>query len=225
MIEQISDADRERVTKAVADAEAKTSAEIVPAIAEASDGYDRPEDVAGIWLAGLGISAVWFLVPAQTELPGSWVEHSSWLWLLLILATGLLAFFVGAFAASQIDWLRKVFTPKSQMSAAVLTRASQAFFDNRIHHTDCSTGVLIYVSLYERQAVVLGDETVSEKLGPTGLEEICNELTAQMKAGHQAVDAVCAAIKATGDKLGTVLPRPSGDQNELKDVLIELGKP
>lgn len=158
-------------------------------------------------------------------MPGSWVEHSSWLWLLLILAAGLLAFFAGAFAASQIDWLRKVFTPKSQMNAAVLTKASQAFFDNRIHHTDCSTGVLIYVSLYERQAVVLGDEAVSEKLGPAGLEQICNELTASMKAGHHVIDAVCTAVKSTGDKLATVLPRQSTDQNELKDVLIELGKP
>lgn len=217
--------EHKRVTNAVEQAEARTSAEIVPVIAQASDSYDRPEDVAGLWLAALAIAGMWFVVPARVQVPGSWEVASSWTWLVLLLGAALVAFLIGAFAASQIDWLRKVFTPKSQMNSAVLIRASQVFFDNRIHHTDCGTGVLIYLSLYERKAVVLGDETVTEKLGTAGLEKICNDLTAHLKSGQNVVDAMCKTIEVTGDQLGSVLPRSSTDQNELKDVLIELGKP
>lgn len=225
MASRYTDEERQRITNAVQRAESKTSAEIVPVIALASDGYDRPEDVAGLWLAALAIAAVWFVVPPRVEVPGSWEVASSWIWLVLLLTAALVAFFGGAFAASQFDWLRKVFTPKSQMEMAVRLRASQVFFDNRIHHTDCGTGVLIYLSLYEGRAVILGDETVTEKIGTAGLERICAELTAAMKSGQDAISAVCSAITVTGDELAATLPRLSGDQNELKNVLVELGKP
>ena len=50
----ITDADRQRINAAIADAELHTSAEIVPVVASASGRYDRAEDIAGLWLGGVG---------------------------------------------------------------------------------------------------------------------------------------------------------------------------
>ena len=46
------------VEQAVADAEHKTSVEIVPVIASVSGRYDRAEDLAGLWLGTVLMVAV-----------------------------------------------------------------------------------------------------------------------------------------------------------------------
>src|SRR5579863_9429829 len=67
-----NDIDRQRVAEAIRDGESQTSAEIVPVIAGSSGRYDRPEDVVGLWLAILGIIAVWYFFPTPHPKTGSW---------------------------------------------------------------------------------------------------------------------------------------------------------
>ena len=53
-----NDQARERVNQAIAQAESKTSAEVVPVVATASGRYDRPEDIVGLWLGIIALQAV-----------------------------------------------------------------------------------------------------------------------------------------------------------------------
>ena len=57
------------------------------------------------------------------------------------------------------DWLRRLFTPHTQMREEVLSRAREVFFDQRIHHTGGASGVLLYVSLFEHMAAVIADQS------------------------------------------------------------------
>ena len=54
--------EKQAIEAAVTRAEARTSAEIVPAVATASGRYDRPEDIAGLWLGALCLIAAWLLL-------------------------------------------------------------------------------------------------------------------------------------------------------------------
>jgi len=210
---------RKRVEKAVVEAEAKTSCEIVPVVATASGRYDRPEDMIGLWLAVFAAVTVWLMFARQSNESGSWDGMPFYVGLLTMVAGVVLAFIAGAVAGSRIGWLRRLFTPRKQMLAEVAARAREIFFDKRVHHTSGATGMLIYVSLFEHMAVVLGDQEVLDKLGQTLLDRLCQQLTEGL---HQrnSTDAISSVIAEAGKQLSGPLPRAEGDVNELQDTLV-----
>jgi putative membrane protein len=210
---------RKRVEQAVVEAEAQTSCEIVPVVASASGRYDRPEDIIGLWLAVIAAVSIWLTLPRPTNESGDWAGMPLYVGVLAMVASVLVAFIVGAVAGSRIGWLRRLFTPRQQMLEEVSSRAREIFFDNRIHHTSGATGLLIYVSLFEHLAVVLGDQEILDKLGQPFLDRLCKQLTAGL---HQRnpMEALCGVIAEAGEQLSGPLPRAAGDVNELQDALV-----
>lgn len=215
------DQERNRIDGAVAEAEKKTSSEIVPVVATSSGRYDRAEDIVGLLLGLIAVAGIWSLSPAQAEHEiGAWDSAPPVVEILLLFVSVIAGFIGGAFIASKISWLRRLFTPQKQMKEEVESRARQVFFDSSVHHTTGGTGVLIYVSLYERLAVVLGDKTVVEKLGQEGIDELCATLTQSIN--QDMTQALVDTIQSTGDKLEAVLPKTNNDVNELSDSLITI---
>ncbi len=214
-----SDDDRARINRAVADAESQTSAEIVPVVAESSGRYDRPEDIVGLWLGVVCLAIVWWLLPQPTAESGDWSGISASAHLVSLIAAVVVGFCVGAFAGSQVPWLRRLFTPAAQMRDEVRSRAHAVFFDNRVHRTAGATGLLIYVSLFERMAAIIADTSVLEKLGQNTLDELCARLTQSLQRSPPT-DALCEILAAAGQRLAPQLPRDSQDRNELPDALV-----
>ena len=208
-----------RIEAAVADAEAKTSCEIVPIVATTSGRYDRPEDIIGLWLAIFAAITVWLLFPRLSNESGDWDGMPIYVGLLTMVGGVVVAFILGVLAGSRIGWLRRLFTPSNQMREEVSARARELFFDIRVHHTSGATGLLIYVSLFEHMAVVLGDQKVLEKLGQTSLDRLCQLLTEGLRQGD-STNAICSVIAEAGKQLSGPLPRAEGDVNELQDTLV-----
>ena len=214
-----SDEQRARIREAVAKAESQTSAEIVPFVASSSGRYDRAEDIVGL-LAGLVLmAATWRFYPRHWYVSGSWDGPSMSFELPALVLAVLAGFLAGATLASRIGWLRALFTPRLQMRDEVNARARQAFFDDRVHHTKGATGLLIFVSLYERTAVLLADEAITKHLGQSALDELCAGLVKRIKEGD-AAGGLVETIQATGERLAKTLPREAGDVNELADALV-----
>jgi len=219
--QRFTEQQRQRIDQAVADAEAKTSAEIVPVVATASGRYDRAEDMMGLWFATVTAVVLWIWLPRGTEEPGGW-GGIPLVWQIVALVAGVvMAFVIGAVISSKVGWLRRLFTPQSEMRDDVGRRAREAFFDNRIHHTAGATGLLLYVSLFEHMAAVIADQEVLEKLGQSAVDELCEQLTAGLGAGHPT-DALCTVLASAAERLGAVLPRAEDDVNELADALVTL---
>lgn len=214
-----SDAEHERVNQAIQKAEALTSAEIMPVVARCSGRYDRPEDMVGLWFAALAMVVVWWIYPIPTVDSGNWEATAPGWQLVAILFGTIVGFVVGAIAGSKIDWLRRLFTPQVQMNEEVYNKARQVFFDSRIHHTEGGTGVLLYVSLFERKASVIADQSVIEKLGQDRIDVLCVEFTERLHNGT-VVDALCETAVALGESLETALPRAEDDVNELPDAMV-----
>jgi len=216
-----SEADRRRVAQAIQDGESKTSAEIVPVIARSSGRYDRPEDIVGLWLAIIGIIVVWYIFPSSKIESGSW-DTAEPVWeLVAFLAVTVVGFVLGAFLATQIGWLRRLFTPAKQMREEVFGRARQVFFDNRVYRTAGASGVLLYVSQYERMAAVIADQSIIDKLGQPQIDQTCAEFT-RLLSERTAIDALCETARSLGQRLSGVLPRAQDDVNELSDALVVL---
>lgn len=217
----VSVADRQAIAAAVSAAEQKTSAEICPAVASASGRYDRAEDMIGLWLSLLTLAILWFTWPPVAAAPDSWGGSSPVLHLLGYALAMIVAFIVGAMLASKFTVLRLLCTSRQEMTDEVRRRASGVFFDRRIHRTTGSTGILLFASLYERQALVLVDQQVLEAVGQATLDRWCREFTAALRTQSLA-PAFSTTISQIGVELGSKLPRQAGDVNEIADALVVL---
>lgn len=213
---------RQRIDAAVAAAESQTSAEIVPVVATASGRYDRPEDIAGLLLGVILMTGVWLILPSQTAGEvGDWAGTTPWMKYIYMLIALLVGFLAGAIIADFVPALRRLFTPGKQMRDEVAAAARQAFVDRSIHHTASATGLLIYISLYERRAMILADNAVMQHLDQAALDAMGTQLIAKLSSGDIAT-ALCDTIEDAGRRLSEVLPRETGDVNELPDSLVTL---
>ena len=79
--------------------------------------------------------------------------------------------------------------------------------------------MLVYVSLFEHMAVVLGDQEVLDKLGQPVLDQLCEQLTSDLRQSHPSV-ALSRVITSAGEELSEPLPRSDDDLNELQDALV-----
>jgi len=215
-----SEQQKQQIAQAVAQAESATSAEIIPVVASASGRYDRGEDLVGLWLGLAAMIVVWTVLPAGGE-PGSWGGWPAWVNPIVLAGVTLAGFVVGALVASRVGWLRRLTTPNEEMADDVLRRAQHVFFDSRAHHTAGRTGMLIYVSLFERMAAVVADQAVLDQLGNPALMELRDGLVKALKT-QPPTEALCAAIQSAGERLAPVLPRADDDVNELPDALVTI---
>ena len=213
---------RNRVEQSVAEAEAKTSCELVPVVASASGRYDRPEDIVGVWFAVVAAIGFRLLVPGTAQEHGSWDGFRLELELFLLVVTLVSAFIAGATIGSRIGWLRRLFTSRQQMREEVSLGARQAFFDQRVHHTKNASGLLIYLSLFERTALVLADQEILDHpaLGQAFLDRLCQKLTEQLHQGTSIPEALCQILSDAGQQLAGPMPRTQGSVDKLPNALV-----
>jgi putative membrane protein len=196
---------RKRIAEAVHRAEALSRGQIVPVVVEKSDPYPEARFRGAILLAALatGLVLAW-------HAPLSLVELA-----LLQLAAGI----VGALVASW-DPVERLLVGRRAMDDAARARAMRAFHENALHRTAEGTGVLVFASLFEHEAVILGDHGIHARMGDDWDRAVA-ALTAGMRAGDPAKGFV-DAIAVCGAKLAEHFPRdPHGPRatNELEDAI------
>lgn len=196
---------RERVARAVHDAETRSVGQIVPVVVERSGSYLEVPWIAGILMAALAtaLAEVSRLGVTAWELP------------FVQLGAG----FVGA-ALSRLGPVKRLLAGRAEMEAAVRSRAGQAFLENGLTSTAHGTGVLVFASLLERRAVVLGDHGIHAKMGNEGWRQGVDALVAGIGRDDPAA-GFCDAIAVVGAKLAEHFPRPPAGSapNELPDEL------
>ncbi len=211
--------DRAAIAKAVAEAERKTGGEIVPVVATSSDRYERAEDTFGLWLALVAVSVVWLALQGVRPAGGDWEE--GWelavnlLPLLGIVAGG---WIVGIRLAARFPSLKRLAASKASMRARVEERAGQAFLRFRAGRTREGTGIVLYVSLFERMICVRADRGLSAKIDPAEWKSICEGMMAALREGKRR-EAFLGAIAKCGELLAKHAPIRPDDKNELSNEL------
>jgi putative membrane protein len=196
---------RARVAEAVRRAEALSRGQIVPVVVEKSDPYPEARYRGALLAAALATIAVLaFHVPLTlAELPA------------VQLAAGLL----GA-ALSMWDPVERRLAGTRAMDEAARARALRAFQEHGLHRTAEGTGVLVFASLFEHEAVVLGDHGIHARMGEDW-SRAADALAAGMRRADPAGGFV-DAIALVGAKLATHFPRDGSSQrapNELEDAI------
>ncbi|MEM1096489.1 MAG: hypothetical protein AAGJ10_17960 [Bacteroidota bacterium] len=210
----IASLDQARIRQAVAEAERRTSGEIVPVVVSASDAYE-----VALWKGalsgGLILLAVVLGVAALYDGWGWAWAYSAW-GSGLALATGCL---VGWGVTRSIPSLRRVLAGTDRMALATHQRALQAFVEEEVFRTRDRTGILILLSLFEHRIEVLGDEGINQAVQPDEWVAIVDHIRTGIRSGH-ATDHLVEAIQMCGNLLETkgVAIKPD-DTNELPDGL------
>lgn len=190
-----SPADQDRIRAAVTAAEERTSGEIVPYVVEASDGYEGAR-WAGAALGAL-IAAV--VVGAAQQLADLWIDPLLAPVLRWTLPS-LLGVAAGFAAASAIAPLRRLLVSQEVMERRVRRRAAVAFLEEEVFSTRERTGILVFMSLFERRVVVLGDAGINQRVERAEWEGIVGRLVEGIRAGR-AGDAMVVAIESCGELL------------------------
>jgi putative membrane protein len=225
MVMQLTEADREKVSAAIAAAEANTSGEIVAVATPISDAY---HDVALHWalvpLFAVLAWAAWSptaLIWWYDFLFGGWSPDPTQSQLLT-----LLMFFAAlkfTIALLILKWmpLRLVLTPAATKHRRVRRRAIAIFQAAAAGRTAGKTGILIYLSMAERRAEIVVDEAIHKLTDEHAWGEAMHALIADVREGRPG-DGIVAAIGRVGAVLAEHFPRSPDDKNEIPDRLIEL---
>ena len=224
MTVMLSESDHEKVSAAIAAAEAGTAGEIIAVTTERSDAY---HDVglhyaAGVAFLTLAIFAAWpQLLDFWWATLMGWTEPPSQRSLLTLLFALSLAKFLAVLLIMKWMPLRLALTPGATKTRRVRRRAVTLFKAAAERRTVGRTGILIYLSMAEHRAEIVGDEAIVKVTTPETWGEAMAALLGEVKAGRIA-DGIVAAIGEVGEVLGQHFPRDAADENEIPDKLIEL---
>jgi putative membrane protein len=225
MVTRLSEADHDKVSAAIAAAEARSDGEIVAVATPISDPY---HDVALHWaVAALILVLAWaawrpdWLSWWYDMLTGGWHAEPTLGELLTFLM--ILAVLKFTTVLLILKWmpLRLALTPAATKHRRVRRRAVAVFKAAAERRTIGRTGVLIYLSMAERRAEIVADEAILKVSDETTWGEAMAELLAEVKAGRIG-EGMVAAIERVGAVLAEQFPRSATDTNEIPDKLIEL---
>ena len=197
-----------RIEASIAKAEKRTSGEIVPLIVDASHGYPF---IYFVWaLIGLGTAWIYFWL---REI--HWPQPYSWQQSMLIQTISMVAFSSLCFIPS----LKRLLIPRSVMQKASYRALLSNFLASGLTETRERTGILIFVSRFERIVEILADKGIHEHTGEDYWKEQVKHITWGFKK-KQPTEALIQSITAIGDKLAEHFPPRKDDVDELKNKVL-----
>jgi putative membrane protein len=211
----VSDADRQRITRRVQEVEKTTSSEIVPFVRSAS--YHYP---AAALRAALAVSAL--IAVAATAAEGFFMLWGTLSLLdLWVFPSVFTACFLVVYTLTRIaPVLKRPFISRAEMKDEVEEAALTAFYRHRLAETRDRTGILLYVSVFERRVVVLADKGINDKVQQETWQQVVDIVLRGIREGRPA-DALCEAVTRCGELIALQFPLRAGDTDELHNLIVE----
>jgi len=170
----LSDEDRAALDKRIAEVEKLTGAQIILATTKRSDSYAEIPWKAfsvGTSLSGLIVFIIGFLLPL-------WVTNTAILLSVTsVLASGILL----AVLTIICQGIARFFLPSQRKETETLQYAQSLFLSRELFATSGRRGILIMISLFERQVVILPDIALIDKLNPEIIKKVISEMTGTLK--------------------------------------------
>jgi len=203
--------DLEAIRKATKEAESGTSGEIVPVVVGACDGWEELP-----WKVALFGSLAVSLAAALFHVFGSAWPGSVPFWILLPPSLGAAV----GFALGRLwpAWWRCLI-PGDELEHRVAARARVAFLEEEVFATRERTGILIFLALFERRVVVLGDAGINQAVRKEEWDDVVEILIRGIRSARPGP----ALVEAIGE-CGRILAEHGveirqDDSNELEDGL------
>ena len=126
-----------------------------------------------------------------------------------------LAFGVGAFALAQTWPLKRMLVSPTRLRTSVREAARDYFLEAKIDRTQDRTGLLAFISGFERKVEFVVDAGIDSEALRNMLSQLAPRLEATVAAGDP--DGFARELRTLAPLLASTHPRKEGDINELPD--------
>lgn len=210
-----TDSDLQRIKEAVNQAEDKISGEIVPVIVDRSGHYSSANYRSSLIMASLAFMII--IIVDRYVINNT--EYTLFYDPLIIFTIVLLGGVIGAVLPNFISPLKRWLVSQHYFDHATRQRAENAFLEEEVFNTRQRTGIMIFISFFEHEVIVMADKGISKVVDQKQWDKIVGELISHIRAG-KVVDGLEVAIKRCGDMLlEKGFLKTADDTNELSDDL------
>lgn len=202
------------VQQRVTGLEAATGVEAVTAVIARADSY--PEIPWKAFALGASAAALAAVVAALFE--------PEWEALQAVADTALAVLAAGAALALATLWiapLARLLLPRARRETEVLQTAQAMFLEGGLYRTRRRDGILILVSLFERQVVLLPDVGLRERLAAAELDPVIAAITMRLKRGELRDALLDGLARLEAILLARGFRAQPGEVNELSDSVIQ----
>lgn len=208
---RFTDEDLERIKAAVKEAESKISGEIVPVFVEKSGHYIIANYRGAVVLAAFTFSLLVFF---DRYVP-SLAIHDPLLILIAVVSGGALGAIITHYVWPIKFWLLSQF----HLDQSTRKRAESAFLEEEIFNTRHRTGIMIFVSFFEHEVIVMADRGISKVVGQKEWDKMVENLIEKVRR-DKVTDGMIAAVQRCAEVLlENGFSRTNDDVNELRDDL------
>jgi putative membrane protein len=213
--QRLNEKDLERIKAAVKNAEEKISGEIVPVLVERSGDYFIALYKGS--LIGAAFTFVTMVVLDRFVINDAvnTLFYDPVFILLMVVLGGV----VGAVVPYFSDPVKRLLVARQYQDLVTRQCAENAFLEEEVFKTRQRTGVMIFVSFFEHEVIVMADKGISKIVDQKQWDKIVQDIIQEIRNGR-LVEALENGIKQCGDiLLEKGFRKTIDDVNELGDDL------
>ena len=213
--QKFSEADLQRIKTAVKKAEDSISGEIVPVIVERSDSYTLANYKGSLILATFSFMLMvvldrYVIVDASSTL----YYDPVFIFFVVVLGGAL-----GAALPVFSEGIKRMMISQKVLDECTRQRAENAFLEEEVFNTRHRTGIMIFISFFEHEVIVMADRGISKVVEQQEWDKIVKDLVVHIREG-KITEGIEAGIKRCGEiLLEKGFTKTSDDVNELRDDL------
>ncbi len=212
--QKFGEADLQRIKAAVNEAEKKISGEIVPVIVERSGSYAIANYKAAL-ISGMFFFVLMIILDRYVIDASLTIYYDPLFIFGVVVAGGA----VGAVIPNLVPPLKRWLISRSYMDEACRQSAENAFLEEEIFNTRHRTGIMIFISFFEHEVIVMADRGISKVVEQKEWDHIVSELLSYIRTG-KIVEGIEAGIRRCGEiLLEKGFHKTPDDINELRDDL------
>lgn len=213
--QQFTDNDLQRIKSAVKEAEDKISGEIVPVIVERSGYYPAATYKGSIFLAALTFVAIIILDRYIIADASQTLFYDPVFIFIVVTLGGIIGGVLPVFSTP----IRRALISQQDMDRVTRQRAENAFLEEEVFNTRFRTGIMIFISFFEHEVIVVADKGITKVVEQKEWDKIVRDLIGGIRTG-KITDGIEGAIKRCGEiLLEKGFYKTDDDVNELGDDL------
>lgn len=213
--QKFSERDLQRIKAAVKSAEEKISGEIVPVIVERSGNYSIANYKGSLIGASLAFLLMIILDRYIIQDAANTLFYDPVFIFLIVILGGVL----GAVLPNFSDPIKRLLVARQYQDIVTRQCAENAFLEEEVFNTRQRTGIMIFISFFEHEVIVMADQGISNVVDQKQWDMIVQDIIKSIRSG-KIVEALENGIKQCGDiLLEKGFRKTEDDTNELHDDL------
>lgn len=207
----LNESDLVNIESAISNIEKHTSGEVVPMIVHRSSVIRMTPVIVFVLL--FTMMNIFFEFIYQTTFFVSLNQS------IIFYIFGIVLCIIFSYLLASFNFVQRLFVHPLDRDYQSNQRALFEFYNLGLNKTDGSTGILLFVSIMDREVVILADKGINEKIKPESWIELKNQMILNLKNKKMGL-GFTQAIEACGEILKVHFPVSAENKNELMNKLI-----